>query len=206
MGQRERVTSLPFWKSAASSYSDKAACVSIHPSLAPPQQRGRTALKNNPCSEGVPSLGGTLLRDPAGNFRSKPGERDGRPSSQSPPGRRQASGWGCALAPCAEPTAQQRLRRRVTFEGGSGRFSFPSPEWSFPPFFSEPDGDAFGFSFNHVTFARRITRAGTALGRSNTRKPCFARGNHIKACVCVFGGRAQRGMMPGASCTRSCDL
>lgn len=89
-----------------------------------------------------------------------------------------------------------------------GYFHFAA--WaSFPPFFfffPEPDGDAFGFSFSHVTFARRIKRAGKAIGRSERRKPCFARGNHIKACVCVFGGRAQRGMMPGASCTRSCDL
>lgn len=111
-----------------------------------------------------------------------------------PPGRA-----GAAPGAATPDTARR-------FRGCQRHSRLSQPAASFPRFFSEPDGDAFGFSFKHVTFVRRIKRAGTALGRSGTRQPGSARGNHIKARGCASGGRAQRAMMPGASCTRSCDL
>ena len=110
VGQRERVTSLPFWKSAVSSCADKTACVSTNPSLAPPQQRGTTVLTNTPLLWRHPQFGGTLLRNPLRDFRSTPGERDGRPSSPSPPGRHGAGSCGSVLAPCTEPTARRAHR------------------------------------------------------------------------------------------------
>lgn len=117
-----------------------------------------------------------------------------------PSAARSAGTAACSTPPrCDACKAGRRLGVAL------GCFSFTALS-ELRPLLGEPDGDAFGFSFKRVTSARRINRAGAAIGCSDIRKPSSARGNHIKACVCVFGGRAQLGMMPGASCTRSCDL
>lgn len=185
VGQRERVTSLPFWKSGISSYSDEAACVSIDTSLALPQQHGRTRLKNAPLPS--PMKVSPVSRGPCS--AAQRGTR-GAAAESEPQTRPAVPGQRGGRAPGRAPGAATPDTGRATFGGGSCRSAARSPQRASPLFFSEPDGAAFGFSFKHVTFVRRIKRAGTALGRSGKSEPCSARGNHIKARGCAFGGRA----------------
>lgn len=193
VGQRERVTSLPFWKSVVSSYSDKTACVSIDPSLAPPQQRGRTALKINPPALKVsPILGGLCSATQLETSGAPLENETGTEALRTHPAIARSAAMAACLPHVLSPPCCNACNVGWHLRVASEYFHFAARSELPPFFFSEPDGDAFGFSFNHVTFARRIKWAGTAIGRSNIRKPCFARGNHIKACVCVWGEGAAR--------------
>lgn len=175
VGQRDRVTSPPFWKSAVSSYSDKTARLSIDPSLAPPQHRGKAALKNNPRSKMSPVLRrGLCSVTQFRNFRSELGEWAGCPGSPNPSGLPRApipgrvSSCGRLVAPYADRTA-----RSAGWHGRmASRFAFCSSEWASPSF-SEPDGHAFGFSFNHVTFARRIKEQEQLLAAAAGASPAL---------------------------------
>lgn len=174
--QKDRVTSLPFWKSAVSSYSDNTARLSIDPSLAPPQHCGRAALKNNPPLQRRPRFcrGALCSVTQFRNFRSELRERAGCTGSPNPPGvpkppvPGRVSSCGRLVAPCADRTA-----RSAGWHGRvASRFAFCSPEWASPSF-SEPHGHAFGFSFSRVTFARRIKEQEQLLAAAAGASPAL---------------------------------
>lgn len=111
---------------------------------------------------------------PFRNFRSELGEWAGCPGSPNPPGLPRppvpgrVSSCGRLVAPCADRTA-----RSAGWHGRmASRFAFCSSEWASPSF-SEPDGHAFGFSFNHVTFARRIKEQEQLLAAAAGASPAL---------------------------------